>query len=61
MKKIINYLTMFFATSIFWIVSAMMFITSVALCVAIPAALGLGFYQILKDLGLGFYQILKAI
>ena len=48
MKKIIDYLTMFFATSIFWIVSAMMFITLVALCVAIPAALGLGFYELIK-------------
>ncbi len=48
MKKIIDYLTMFFATSIFWIASAMMFLILVALCIAVPAALGAGFYQILK-------------
>ena len=48
MKKIIDYLTMFFATSIFWIVSAMMFLILVALYIAVPAALGAGFYQILK-------------
>ena len=45
MKKIIDYLTMFFATSIFWLVTAIMLITLVALCIAVPAALGLGFYQ----------------
>ena len=48
MKKIIDYLTMFFATSIFWLVTAIMFITLVALCVAIPAALGLGIYELIK-------------
>ena len=45
MKKIIDHLTMFCAISVFWLVTAIMFITVVALCVAIPAALGLGFYQ----------------
>ena len=48
MKKIIDYLTMFCSISVFWIVSAMMFLILVALCIAVPAALGLGFYQILK-------------
>ena len=52
MKKIIDYLTMFFATSIFWIVSAMMFLILVALCIAVPAALGAGFYQIFKAIWL---------
>ena len=46
MKKIINYLTMFCSISAFWLVTVIMFITLVALCVAIPAALGLGIYQI---------------
>ena len=45
MKKIINYLTMFCSMGVFWLVTAIMLITSVALCVAVPAALGLGFYQ----------------
>ena len=48
MKKIIDYLTMFFATSIFWLVTAIMFIPLAALCVAIPAALGLGIYELIK-------------
>ena len=48
MKKIIAYLTMFFATSIFWLVTAIMFITLVALCIAVPAALGLGIYELIK-------------
>ena len=48
MKKTIDYLTMFCAICVFWLVTAIMFITLVALCVAIPAALGLGFYQLLK-------------
>ena len=47
-KKIIAYLTMFFATSIFWLVTAIMFITLVALCIAVPAALGLGIYELIK-------------
>ena len=48
MKKIIDYLIMFCSISVFWLVTAIMFITLAALCVAIPAALGLGFYQIFK-------------
>ena len=48
MKKIIAYLTMFCSISVFWLVTAIVFITLVALCIAVPAALGLGFYQILK-------------
>ena len=48
MKKIIAYLTMFFATSIFWLVTAIMFITLAALCIAVPAALGLGIYELIK-------------
>ena len=52
MKKIIDYLTMFFATSIFWLVTAIMFITLVALYIAVPAALGAGFYQIFKAIWL---------
>ena len=48
MKKIIDYLTMFCSMGVFWLVTAIMLITLVALCVAIPAALGLGFYQIFK-------------
>lgn len=48
MKKIIDYLTMFCSISVFWLVTAIMFISLVALCVAIPAALGLGFYELLK-------------
>ena len=48
MKKITAYLTMFFATSIFWLVTAIMFITLVALCIAVPAALGLGIYELIK-------------
>ena len=39
---------MFCSMGVFWLVTVIMFITSVALCVAIPAALGLGFYQIFK-------------
>ena len=46
MKKIIDYLTMFCSISVFWLVTAIMFITLVALYIAVPAALGLGFYQI---------------
>ena len=45
MKKIIDYLTMFCSISVFWLVTVIMFITLVALYVAIPAALGAGFYQ----------------
>ena len=48
MKRIINYLTMFCSISVFWLVTAIMFITLVALCIAVPAALGLGFYELLK-------------
>ena len=48
MKKIIDYLTMFCSISVFWLVTAIMFITVVALCVAVPAALGLGFYELIK-------------
>ena len=48
MKKIIDYLTMFCSISVFWLVTVIMFITSVALCVAIPAALGLGIYELIK-------------
>ena len=48
MKKIIDYLTMFFATSIFWLVTVIMFITLIALCIAVPAALGLGIYELIK-------------
>ena len=48
MKKIIDYLTMFCSISVFWLVTAIMFITLVAFCVAIPAALGLGFYELIK-------------
>ena len=48
MKKIIDYLTMFCSISVFWLVTVIMFITLVALCVAIPAALGLGFYELIK-------------
>mgnify|MGYP003480421895 CR=1 FL=1 len=33
----------------------------VALCVAVPAALGAGFYQIFKALELGFYELIKLI
>ena len=52
---------MFCSISVFWIVSAMMFITLVALCIAVPAALGAGFYQIFKALELGFYELIKLI
>ena len=52
MKKIIAYLTMFCSISVFWLVTAIMFITLVALCIAVPAALGLGFYQIFKAIWL---------
>ena len=45
---------MFCAISVFWLVTAIMFITLVALCIAVPAALGLGFYQILKLFGYEF-------
>ena len=48
MKKIIDYLTMFCSISVFWLVTAIMLITLVALYVAIPAALGLGFYELIK-------------
>ena len=48
MKKIIDYLTMFCTMGVFWLVTAIMFITLVALCVAIPAALGLGIYELIK-------------
>ena len=48
MKKIIAYLTMFCSISVFWLVTAIMFITLVALCIAVPAALGLGFYELIK-------------
>ena len=61
MKKIIDYLTMFYSISVSWILSAMMFITLVVLCIAVPAALGLGFYQIFKALELGFYELIKLI
>ena len=44
MKKIINYLTMFCSISVFWLVTAIMFIT----LVAVPAALGFGFYELIK-------------
>ena len=49
MKRIIDYLTMFCSISVFWLVTAIMFITLVALYIAVPAALGLGIYQIFKD------------
>ena len=39
---------MFCSISVFWLVTAIMFITLVALYIAVPAALGLGFYQIFK-------------
>ena len=52
MKKIIDYLTMFCSVSVFWLVTAIMLITLVTLCVAIPAALGAGFYQIFKAIWL---------
>ena len=52
MKKIIDYLTMFCSISVFWLVTAIMFITLVALYVAIPSALGAGFYQIFKAIWL---------
>ena len=39
---------MFCSISVFWLVTAIMFITLAALCVAIPAALGLGFYELIK-------------
>ena len=52
MKKIIDYLTMFCSISVFWLVTAIMFITLVTLYVAIPAALGAGFYQIFKAIWL---------
>ena len=48
MKRIMNYLTMLCAISVFWLVTAIMFITLVALYVAVPAALGLGFYELIK-------------
>ena len=48
MKKIIDYLTMFCSISVFWLVTVIMFITLVALCVAIPTALGLGIYELIK-------------
>ena len=52
MKRIINYLTMFCSMGVFWLVTAIMFITLVALCIAVPAALGAGFYQIFKAIWL---------
>ena len=48
MKRIINYLTMFCSMGVFWLVTAIMFLILVALCVAIPAALGLGIYELIK-------------
>ena len=48
MKKIIAYLTMFCSISVFWLVTAIMFITLIALCIAVPVALGLGFYELIK-------------
>ena len=39
---------MFCSISVFWLVTAIMFITLVTLCVATPAALGLGFYELIK-------------
>ena len=52
---------MFCSMSVFWLVTAIMFITLVALCIAVPAALGLWFYQIFKALELGFYELIKLI
>ena len=52
MKRIIDYLTMFCSISVFWLVTAIMFITLVALYIAVPAALGLGFYQSFKAIWL---------
>ena len=43
---------MFCSMSVFWLVTAIMFITLVALCIAVPVALGLGFYQIFKAIWL---------
>ena len=48
MKRIIDYLTMFCSISVFWLVTAIMFITLVALYIAVPAALGLGIYELIK-------------
>ena len=48
MKKIIDYLTMFCSISVFWLVTAIMFITLVALFIAVSSALGAGFDQSIK-------------
>ena len=39
---------MFCSMSVFWLVTAIMFITLVALCIAVPAALGLRIYELIK-------------
>jgi len=48
MRKITDYLTMWFAWTFFWLVTAIMFISLIVLCVAVPAALVLGFWQLFK-------------